>query len=233
MIVINIAGIPVGVDNRFKYIEALARDYQCDEAPVFTVRADDSKIAREREASGAEFSDGYLESIVVFREIAERIPEFDAVVFHGAILARDGEAYAFTAKSGVGKTTHTRLWLSEFGDEVHYINGDKPIIRLIDGVPYAFGTPWRGKEGYGVNESCPLAAIALLERAENNSAERINRDEGTLRLVRQIYIPKNPVCAALAMRVADKILSGVRFVELKCNMDPEAAHVAARAMIHD
>jgi hypothetical protein len=117
--------------------------------------------------------------------------------------------------------------------EVHYVNGDKPVLRLIDGVPYAFGTPWRGKEGYGRAESAPLEAIALLERAENNVAVPIPYGDGTIRLMKQIYIPKNPTCASLAMRVADKILTTVRFVELRCNMDKEAAHVAARAMTND
>ena len=231
MIVISIADIPIGIENRHKFIVALSKDYLTDSEPVFTVSASDEEIAREREMSDDEFSDGYLESIVVFRKIAERLPEFDAVVFHGAVLSMGGKAYAFTAKSGVGKTTHTRLWISEFYDSVHYINGDKPVIRLIDGVPYAFGTPWRGKEGYGRRESAPLSAIALLERAESNSAVAVPYGEGTVRLMKQIYIPKNPVCASLAMRVADKILTAVRFIELKCNMDKEAAHVAYRAMI--
>ena len=165
--------------------------------------------------------------------ISAIMPRDNAVVFHGAVLSYNGKAYAFTARSGVGKTTHTRLWLSEIGGDVHYLNGDKPIFRLIDGIPYAFGTPWRGKEGYGVNESAPLAAIALLERGERNTALSVSAQEGVLRLVKQIYIPRDPISAAQAMRVADGILSTVRFVELKCNMEPEAARVAAEAMIKD
>ena len=233
MLVIKIANIPIGIDNRFEYIENIARDYLSDEVALFTVSAGSDEIAKEREASAGELSDGYLESIVVYRKIAERLPEYGAVVFHGAILAKGEKAYAFTARSGVGKTTHTRLWLSELGSDVHYINGDKPVIRLIDGVPYAFGTPWRGKEGYGRAESAPLKAIALLERAETNTAKQIPYSDGVVRLMKQIYIPKNPDSASLAMRVADKILTTVRFVELKCNMDTEAAHVAAKAMIQD
>ena len=231
MLKIKIAGIPIGINNRYGYIESICRDYLTDESPVFTVEATDAQIRKECALIGGSFTEDYLESTVVFRSIAERLPHFDAFVFHGAVLAKDGKAYAFTAKSGVGKTTHTRLWLSEFGDSVHYLNGDKPVIRIVNGVPYAFGTPWRGKEGYGTNESAPLSAIALLERAERNSADVIDPKEGTVRLVKQIYIPKDPICAALAMRVADRIISSARFVELKCNTDSEAAWVAARAML--
>ena len=231
MLKIKLAGIPIGINNRYEYVQSLCRDYLTDEEPDFTVDATDSDIAKENEMTGGEFSPGYLESTVIFRNIAEQLPGYGAVVFHGAVLAKGGKAYAFTAKSGVGKTTHTRLWISEFGDSVHYINGDKPIIRLIDGIPYAFGTPWRGKEGYGINDSAPLAAIALLERAEHNSADIIDPDSGTVRLLKQIYIPKDGRSAALTMRVADGIIRSTRLVELKCNTHGEAAWVAAKAMI--
>lgn len=233
MITVKLANLSIGIDNKYGLIEKLAKDYITDEPPVFTVSVTDADIEREAAMSEDEHTPGYLESITLYRKIAERLPEYDAVVFHGAVLSYRGKAYAFTARSGVGKTTHTRLWISTLGDDIHYLNGDKPIIRMIDGTPYAFGTPWKGKEGYGVNESAPLEAIALLERGETNTALPIPSREGVLRLVKQIYIPKDPLSAARTMRIADSILSTVRFVELKCNMDPEAAHVAARAMIKD
>ena len=231
MLKIKIAGIPIGINNRYEYTASICRDYLTDDEPLFTADATDAEIDKENVLTGGEFSPGYLESTVIFRNIAEQLPRYDAVVFHGAVLSKDGKAYAFTAKSGVGKTTHTRLWISEFGDSVYYINGDKPVIRLVDGTPYAFGTPWRGKEGYGVNESAPLSAIALLERGVTNSAVAVEPKDGAMRLMSQIYIPRTPRAAALTMRVANSIANSVRFVELKCNMDPEAAIVASRAMI--
>lgn len=231
MITIKIADLAVGIDNRFEYITHLAKDYLTDEPPVFTVAATDAELDAERTQSGAEFSNGYLESIVAYRKIAEEMPKYDGFVFHGAVLNLDGEAYAFTARSGVGKTTHTRLWLHEFGERVHYLNGDKPVIRFKDGVPYAYGTPWRGKEGYGVNESAPLRAIAFLERGVENSAEPIAPEHIVTRLITQMYMPRASTAGAImTMRLADRITKAVRLVELKCNMEPEAAHVSLRAM---
>lgn len=230
MIVIKIADIPIGIDNKFSYITRLAKDYLTDEAPLFTVSVSDAEREKERSLDVGISDDGYLEGIVAYRKIAEELPKYDAFVFHGAVLNVEGQAYAFTAKSGVGKTTHTRLWLSEFGEKAHYLNGDKPVIRFIDGVPYAFGTPWRGKEGYGTNESAPLLAIALLERGELNSARTINSADAVLKLMGQIYLPKDPTAALLTMRLADRITKTVKFVELKCNMEPEAAHVAYVAL---
>lgn len=231
MIRIKIAGLSVGIDNRYDYIERLAKDYLTDEPPVFTVRATDEQIRKEGECTEYDFSDGYLESIVVYRNIAERLPFYDAFVIHGAVLNLDGEAYAFTAKSGVGKTTHTRLWLDRFGKRVHYLNGDKPIIRFFDGVPYACGTPWKGKEGYGVNERAPLRAIAFLGRGAENTASEVPPDSVVTRLVTQMYLPKADARATVAtMRLADRLVGCVRLVELKCNMDPSAAEVSYMAM---
>ncbi|MBR3680562.1 MAG: hypothetical protein IKL79_00985 [Clostridia bacterium] len=231
MIKIKIAGLTVGIDNKYGYIEKLAADYLTEGEPNFTVTATEEQIREEAGVLDVKFSDGYLESIVVYRNIAEILPSYDAFVFHGAVLNYGGEAYAFTAKSGVGKTTHTRLWLKEFGDGVHYLNGDKPIIRFIDGVPYACGTPWRGKEGYGVNEIAPLRAIAFLERGATNSAAPIPSESIVTRLLTQMYMPRtNRLGAILTMRLADRITKAVRLVGLKCNMDPSAAHVSLAAM---
>lgn len=231
MIKIRIADLTVGIDNRFDYITDLARDYLTDGEPDFTVRVNDAELDEERTQTEYDFSNGYLESIVAYRKIAEELPKYDAFVFHGAVLNLDGEAYAFTAPSGTGKTTHTRLWLREFGARVHYLNGDKPIIRFKGDTPYAYGTPWRGKEGYGVNESAPLRAIAFLGRGEQNTACEIPAAQIATRLITQMYVSrKNPMHAVLTMRLADRLTRTVRLVDLRCNMEPEAAHVSLRAM---
>ena len=46
------------------------------------------------------------------------------------------QAYLFCGSSGTGKTTHMLLWQKMLGDRFKFINGDKPIIRFIDNVPY-------------------------------------------------------------------------------------------------
>lgn len=227
---IKIAGLTVGIDNRFEHVVRLARDYMTDGIPDFTVRASEEEILKEGQSSDTQFSDGYLESIVVYRKIAEKLPEYDGFVFHGAVLNLDGEAYAFTARSGVGKTTHTRLWMERFGERVHYLNGDKPIIRFIDGVPYACGTPWRGKENYGVNERAPLRGIAFLSRGEENSAEAVPADAVVMRLMSQIYLPRASGTLIKTMKLADRLIKSVELVDLKCNMNISAADVAYSAL---
>ena len=71
-----------------------------------------------------------------YRIICKKILSFDAMLMHCAAVSVDNEAYLFTAVSGTGKTTHINLWRKKFGDRFFVINGDKPIIRLIDGKFY-------------------------------------------------------------------------------------------------
>lgn len=231
MMKISLAGLKIAIDNRYPFIEELAKDYITSEEEVdFTVSVSDEDLKEEDRMSEVRYPLGYLESIALYRKIAEKIPEYGAFVFHGAVMALDGFAYAVTARSGVGKTTHVRLWLEAFGERVHILNGDKPIIRVIDGIPYACGTPWRGKENYGIPEMLPLRSVAFLERAEDNSAEKISVGSALMRFVSQIYIPKTKETASLALIAANRVISSVSLYELHVNMDISAAHKAMKAM---
>lgn len=230
MLKICIAGITVGIEHRYKHVERISRDYITDGEPTFTVSATDREIEEERSRELTELHDGFIESTVIHRKIAERLSDFDAFLFHGAVLEVDGSAYAFTAPSGTGKTTHTRLWLECFGERVRYVNGDKPIIRFIDGVPYAFGTPWLGKEGYGANISAPLAGIVHLKRGKTNSARVLEFDDISTVLLSQIYIPRSPLAAARTLALVNRLSSCVKLIELKCNMEKDAPLVSARAL---
>lgn len=56
-----------------------------------------------------QYSDAYLETTAVQRKLAEKLFDYDTLLFHGSTIAVDNQAYLFTAKSGTGKSTHTQL----------------------------------------------------------------------------------------------------------------------------
>lgn len=231
MITIKVAQIAIGIDNRYRNVVYLAKDYLTDEAPEFTVSVTDEEIEEERVISETEYTPGYYESVVAYRKIAEQLPNYDAFLFHGSVIEYKEKAYVITAHSGVGKTTHTRLWISEFGDEVKILNGDKPIVRFIDGEAYACGTPWQGKENYGRNVIRKVAGFAFLSRGEANKAYEISPSDAVMRFMSQIYLPKNNKIALVkTMSLADRVLKNARLVHLECNMEPEAAHVCREAL---
>lgn len=232
MVTIRIAELNVALDNKYPYLEDFVRDYVTDGPADFTVSATEEEIyAEARLLEGVNAPPEQLETVVLYRKIANLLPQYDAAVFHGSVIEDSGQAYIITARSGVGKTTHSRLWLSEFGGDVRILNGDKPIIRIIDGVPYACGTPWQGKERYGVNAVAPLRAVAFLARGTRNVARQIPTRDAVMRFVSQMYLDREEASGLLlSMRLADRILSSVALFEFECNMDAEAARVARQAI---
>ena len=175
--------------------------YLCDGEADFSVVIDQEDIAFERRKSAAEdelegkpvtqFSDRYLETLAVYRKIAEKMAEFNTLLFHGSVIAVDDEAFLFTATSGTGKSTHTRLWREAFGDRAYMVNDDKPMLILKDGMVWVCGTPWDGKHRLSTNTVVPLSGICILERGEENSVTPICAQEALPMILQQSYRPKN------------------------------------------
>ena len=231
MFLIRIAQLNIEIQNRYPYVEKFCREFLADfNTPDITVCVTDEEMAAERAQDIYNSDDGYIESICIYRKIALRLPKFDAMVFHASVVALDGEAYAFAAHSGTGKSTHTALWLSVFGERAAIVNGDKPIFRLIDGKWQVFGTPWRGKEGLGGNISAPLRSICFLERDKINSIAPIGDAEAVSRLFSQVLMPNDPEMAEKQLSLLDDLITGTPTYLLHCNMLPEAAIVAQRGM---
>ena len=145
-------------------------------------------------------------------------------------LARTQAKYLFTAKSGTGKSTHTRLWRRLLGDRAVMVNDDKPLLHIgADGVT-GYGTPYNGKHRLGCNMSVPLKAICILTRAAENSIVRITKAEAYSMLLQQVYRPADPVQMKKTLVLIDRLAEQTALYRLGCNMDLEAAEVAYNGM---
>ena len=172
------------------------------------------------------FSAGYLESVCAYRNLCLRLPGYDAFLLHGSVIECEGRGVAFLARSGVGKTTHTMLWKQVYGEQMRIINGDKPIVRFFDGIPYAYGTPWAGKEKFQCNARVPLTDICLIERSLENQVVQISPEECLNALMQQILVPADPQMAIRTLQLLDRLLSVCRIWIIRCNISQEAAILA-------
>ena len=200
------------------------------------IDAERIRNARTDEAEGRgakDHPDAYIESLAVYRKIAERLPLDDTVLFHGSSIAVDGVAYLFTAKSGTGKSTHTRLWRELLGERAVMINDDKPLIRVSETGATVYGTPWNGKHKLGTNASVPLRAICVLERGEHNSIVRIEPKTAYPTLLQQIYRPDSREAMCRTLTLIDRMAETVALYRLRCNMEPDAARVSYLGMSGD
>lgn len=94
------------------------------------------------------------------------------LLIHASLVRCDGRGYAFTAKSGTGKSTQVSMWL-RYIPNCDLMNDDNPIVRIINGKPYIFGGPWSGKTPCYRNVKAPLGAITLINRDKKNWIEKL------------------------------------------------------------
>jgi len=192
------------------------------------------RSAREDEKEGVpirHFSDSYLETLAVYRQLAEQLLDYSTLLFHGSVIAVDGVGYLFTAKSGTGKSTHTRLWREYFGERAIMVNDDKPLLQINEGGVTVYGTPWDGKHRLSSNIAVPLKAICILNRGEQNHIQSITRKEAYSMLLQQTHRPTSPIGLTKTMQLLDKLTECVKLYNLHCNMQTEAAQVAYEGML--
>ena len=236
---LSLAGVNIEVNSIYDGIYNMCRDYITDSTADFSVSIYRSDIDFERETSITEaereglpqgnFTDEYFETLAVYRKIAERLLSFDAFLMHGSAIGLDGKAYIFTAPSGVGKTTHTRFWLEKY-PKSFVINGDKPILRIINGKFYVCGTPWSGKEGLNRNTILPLKAVCILFRGKENIIKPIDFGDIFPLIIGQTHRPSDENALNKTLELIKKLGENVCFYTLSCNLDPNAARIAKEGM---
>ena len=242
--VYRIADRNIEISSLHSMVHKMSSDFLCDAVPELSIAVGQTDIDRERAAAGQDvgvqlehgyciggtLSDAYLESLAVYRGIADKMPDYDSILMHGSALALDGTGFLFTAPSGVGKSTHARLWRELYGNRVIMINDDKPLLHIGNERVTVFGTPWNGKHRLGGNVSAPLRAICFLTRGKENAIRLISIQEAYPLLLRQFYRPADPAALVKTLRLADRLLGSIRFYRLECNMQPEAAKLSSETM---
>lgn len=99
--------------------------------------------------------------------------QLGVLLIHASLVRCEGKGYAFIAKSGTGKSTHTGLWLSNIPG-CDLMNDDNPVVRIVDGQATIYGSPWSGKTPCYRQVSAPLAAITLIQRDKENRVEKMD-----------------------------------------------------------
>ena len=169
----------------------------------------------------------------LYRKIANLFVEEGIIVFHGSSFMGENCGFLITARSGVGKSTHSRLLKELLGDEFIYINDDKPLIKVDDSVTI-YSSPWNGKERRGNNNSAPLKAIMFLGRSEEPNFRKIeDKQEIYVKMLSQIYLPREKAKREKALKIADKLLRNVNFYEINVNQDIESAKMTYERIIKD
>lgn len=229
----------IEITSIYDKVHNYCKDYETDEPADFSVAITPKDIDFEKQKMASEyayeglavpnFPKDLLEETAVYRKIGEKMPDYDTVIFHGSAIAVDGQGYLFTAKSGTGKSTHTKLWRQLLKGKAVMINDDKPLIRISETITI-YGTPYNGKHRLGSNISVPLKAICILQRAEENHINAITKAQAYAMLLQQVYRPSNTLQMTKTLKLVDKMADKVKLYQLECNMDITAAEIAYTTM---
>ena len=150
-----------------------------------------------------------------------------AIAIHSSVLVKDDGAVLCLGESGTGKSTHTRLWREHIAGTT-LLNDDSPIIRLVDGVPTVFGSPWSGKTPCYRNLSYPIRGFIRLSQAPYNKIHRLS----VLYAIGAL-LPSCPPAFAYDENLQDYIcdtlsdmISSVPVFHLECLPDAAAAELS-------
>lgn len=152
------------------------------------------------------------------------------LLVHASLVRQNGYGYAFIAKSGTGKSTQVSNWL-KYIPGCDLMNDDNPIVRIIDGEAFIYGSPWSGKTPCYRNVKARLGAVTRICRSTANSVERLGPIEAFASLLPSCSSMKwdkgiyNAVCDTVT-----KIIETTGIYNLHCLPDRESAIVCHEAI---
>ena len=254
-----LADVSVEISSIYDEVHLMCADYRTDRPAELHIATTAEEIEEESRMSDEQraaeglppyrYEAPYLETLTVYRKLATLLMERGVLLMHGSVIAVDGEGYLFTALSGTGKSTHVRLWRRLFGKRAVMVNDDKPLVRVASHStlftpqtpqtpqtphssfrPLVYGTPWDGKHHLSNNIVVPLKAIVFLERGVENEIRAVDAKWIFPVLMQQTFHTDDPMGTLRVMQMLGTLAQGVKFYDLHCNMNPEAAEVAYNGM---
>ena len=234
---IEIAGHTAAVHSLFDSTKDYCRAYWSEKMPECSISITRDDLRYEQHMADEEameegfrfrvFTDPFLDRAAIQRKLADFLLPKGVIMLHGSAIAVDGKGYLFTAKSGTGKSTHTRLWREAFGDRAVMINDDKPFLRIEEQI-LVCGAPWSGKHGLHANISVPLCGICILERGAENAIAPIAPEDAMPMLLHQSH--STPEQAETLKQLLHQLALRTPLWRMACTIDPQAAHIAHAAM---
>ena len=238
----KIAGHVARVQSLFDSTPHFFAKYLTDEPVEFSIRVKPEDLQFEQDFLLQEaleegfrprvFTDPFLDRAAIQRQFAHHLLPRQVLLLHGSAIAADDRGYLFIARSGTGKSTHTRLWRQLLADRAVMINDDKPFVHHREECFFLCGSPWSGKHGLDSNLSVPLAGICLLERGQENRIAPLDAQLGLQVLLQHSCPPLPPQLQETFHQLMKQLATSVPLWKMECNKDPMAAQVAFEAMSH-
>lgn len=143
---------------------------------------------------------------------------------HSASILYRGKAWLFSGHSGMGKSTHTKLWHDILG--VPYLNGDLNLVGLRDDKPVVYGIPWCGTSEIYTTQNHELGGIILLGRNPvHDHLEPLSPDDKVLRVMQRMISPSwKEQLFSRNLLFAEELADQVPVIHLCCTKNASAMY---------
>ncbi len=137
------------------------------------------------------------------------------VIVHATAVRVGGRGLLFPGTSGAGKSTLSRVLIEAAGARprgsdlaaLEVLSDDRNVLRLIDGEPWIFGTPWHGDVDQVAAGGAPLDRILFLEHGASNRVHPLARLEAVATLMARCFPPYwDPDQLAAAADLVEKVV---------------------------
>jgi hypothetical protein len=188
----------------------------------------ESKIHVKR----AELYDSNILSWMIMVAFGQRVLSNNTALIHSSVVENGEYAVSFLGKSGTGKSTHSRLWIST-NEGFNLLNDDNPAVRIEGDDVFIYGTPWSGKTACYINKKRKLMSIIRLTQAKENKMDWKNKGvESLLALLPSFTaIRWNQTIFSSMLSVLENIIQRVSVGQLYCLPNPEAAELCYNEII--
>lgn len=145
------------------------------------------------------------------------------IALHSASLVYKNKIYAFSAKSGGGKSTQMENWIRQ-GIECERFNGDILLIKPFENKVMAYGMPWCGTSKIYCNKNLEFAGVFFIFKNENNYVEEIGKVDEVISLNARCITPNwKKELLALNVETCKKIIERIRTYNFYCTKEPQSA----------
>ncbi len=223
----EIAGLGVEYKCRFDTLKSRSEKYLSNKTPQIKLTLPPDYYETRR-LIFPNTSDELLEYMGMGTLFYKELLHFNGFMLHASAVELNGECYLFSAPSGVGKSTHTNMWLDVFSS-ASIINDDKPAVRKIDGKYMAFGTPFSGKNDISKNAGYPIKGVCFIDRGDN-AIKKINSQQALSPLFNQTIRPNDSDKMDLLCDTVNDFLENVPCYAMHCDISENAVKMAYEKM---
>ena len=148
----------------------------------------------------------------------------NVLTFHSVLLEHKGKGILIAGASGVGKSTHARLWRTHKNALI--LNGDRAACYRRSSGWTGFGTPWCGTSGEHINRQAPIAALVLLQQAGEDKLTPLSPAQALSQVLSVVVCPgwleQLPI---QVLDLLDSFLQEIPVVKLECTPTENAVKV--------